>query len=232
MAEETTETTEETTTSEETTTEETATEETTEETSEETTEETPTGDSELDKLRAELRKHRGTERRAKNAEKRAKEIEAKLKERENADKTEQEKAIEKAREEGKTEALTKAEKERRSDRLEVAVARAATKPFKIGDGDDAKTVKFADPEDAQVFLDRAISNGDLDDEDIFDENGKVKPEVVADALKDILAERPRLGTDSKAAAKPSGSADAGKGKGAAKELEDLSHEELYKRVQR
>jgi hypothetical protein len=164
-----------------------------------------------------------------------KEAKDKLKEREDEDKSEQEKAVEKAREEGKTEALTTAEKERRKDRLESAVTRAAGKKIKIGEGDDAKEVRFEDPEDAEVFLQRKIAKGDLDEDDLYDSDGKVKAEVVAEALQEILEEKPRLAEDSgsgepeKKTAK--GGVDQRKGDGseAGKDLEEMSPEEHEKR---
>jgi uncharacterized phage infection (PIP) family protein YhgE len=185
--------------------------------------------------KAHSRKH---EREAKKARKELEEERAKLKEREDADKSEQDKAIDKAREEGKTEALTVAEKDRRNDRLEVAVTRIASKPITLGEGDEAKPTKFADPEDAQVFLDRAISSGDLDADEVFGDDGKVKIDVVTIALKEILEERPRLAeaaADSKLTPKAKGSADGGKGSGIGdgnKELEDMSVEDHFKRIRR
>lgn len=179
--------------------------------------------------KSESRKH---ERRAKKTKKELDDLLAERKKQEDAQKSEHEKALEKAREEGEKTALTKAEKDRQADRLEVAVTRIAAKTIKVGEGDDAKDVKFADSEDALVYLNRAISAGDLDSEDVFGDDGKVNTESVTEALREILESKPHLGEDSKPH-KPKGDADAGKGKGSgAKELEDMSPEELYKRSQR
>lgn len=174
------------------------------------------------------RKH---ERAAKKARKEAEETRTKLKEREDADKSEQEKAVDEAREAGRTEALTEGEKERRADRLEVEVTRLASKAIKVGEGDDAKTVKFADPEDAQIYLERAIAKGDIDKDDIFDESGQPQRSVIADALREMLEERPRLASDSKPG-KPQGDADAGKGRSATKDMEDMTPEELFELKQK
>jgi len=172
--------------------------------------------------KAESRKH---ERRSKKEKEAREAAEAKLKEREDEDKTEQEKAVEKAREEGKKEALTVAEKERRKDRLESAVTRAAGKKITIGEGDDAKTLRFDDPEDAELYLQRKISKGELDEDDLFDADGKVKADVVSDALKEILEEKPRLAEDgdSPKARVPAGGGDGGKGKeaGGKEDMNDL-----------
>jgi len=181
------------------------------------------------------RKHesgrKAAERKLKREQRERKKLEEDAKKRADAEKTEHEKAVEKAREEGEQAALTKAQKERRKDRLEAAVARLASRGVKVGEGDDAKTVRFADPEDAQVFLDRKLSLGDVDEEDIFDDDGKVQTEALGQALAEILEDRPRLAEDARPS-KPSGSADGGKGKGADKGLEDMSVEEHFQRIRR
>lgn len=185
--------------------------------------------------KAESRKH---ERRSKKEREAREAAEKKLQEREDEDKTEQQKAIDKAREEGKTEALTVAEKERRKDRLESAVTRAAGKKITIGEGEEAKEVRFDDPEDAEVFLQRKIVKGDLDEDDLFDSDGKVKADVVAEALKEILEEKPRLAEDSGDGSgkkkTANGSADQGKGGGSGgeKNLEEMSPEEHEKRKEK
>lgn len=197
-----------------TTVEDTETEETTDDTatSEDTT--TPTDEGREPDWKAESRKH---ERRMKQERKAREEVERKLKEREDADKSEQEKAIETARAEAKAEALSEAETQRRADRLEVAVTRLAAKGVKVGDN----TVKFTDPEDALVFLERRISRGLLEADDIFDTDGKVQTDAVTAALGEILEEKPGLAADH--VDRPSGSSDAGKGDGGGS-LDDLDVE--------
>lgn len=180
--------------------------------------------------KAESRKH---ERRSKKEKEAREATEAKLKEREDADKSEQEKAVEKAREEGKAEALTVAEKERRKDRLESAVTRAAGKKIQIGDGEDKKTVRFDDPEDAELYLRAKISKGDLDEDDLFDSDGKIKADAVAGALKEILEEKPRLAEADATEPLPKkktadGGANGGEGE-EKKALDELSVEEHIKR---
>lgn len=167
--------------------------------------------------RKQLRDYeRSSKRRGGKKDKEIENLRGELKKREDSDKTEQQKAVDEAREEGKTEALTTAEKERRSDRLEVAVTRAASKKVKIGEGDDAKEVRFGDTEDAEIYLQRKIAKGEIDEDELFDENGKPKADVVAEYLKEILEEKPNLAEDAGGGKKPKtaeGSADQGKGKG-------------------
>lgn len=174
--------------------------------------------------KAQARKH---ERRAKQERKAREEAERKLREREDANKSEHEKALEKAREEAKREALTEAEKERRADRLEVAVTRLAARGVKVGDKDG---VKFADPEDALIYLERAIAKGDVDEDDIYDGDGKVQTDALATALGELLDRKPNLAAAS-GTGKPSGSSDAGKG-GPGGDIEDLDVEGHLNRIKR
>lgn len=155
------------------------------------------------------RKH---ERRAKAAEKRTAELEARLKEREDATKTETEKLIEKARQEARTEALTESEQARRNDRLEVQVTRLASKTF-------------ADTEDALIHIQRAITAGDIDPDDIFDNEGKVQTDSLKTALEDLLERKPHLAAGTNGNGRDHGDADAGKGSGGAKDLESMSVED-------
>jgi hypothetical protein len=166
--------------------------------------------------RKELRRYeRTTERKRDRDKKELKEAQDKLKEREDEDKSEQEKAVEKAKEEGRSEALTEAEKDRRADRLESACVRQAAKKIDVGEGDEKKKVRFEDPEDFEVFLQRKIAKGDLDLEELFGDDGKIKADVLAEVAKEILEDRPRLAEDSGAGKEkktPEGGADGGKGK--------------------
>lgn len=181
--------------------------------------------------KAEARKH---ERRAKQERKDRETLAAKLKEFEDRDKTDQQKAIDKAREEGAAETSTKFEVERRRDRLEVGVTRLAAKGIKIGDGDKAKTVKFADPEDALVHIERAITNGDVDTDDIFDKDGKVQTAGLTTALEDLLERKPHLALADTGGPRGKGDADLGKGASGAgdKDLESMSPEDHFKKIRR
>lgn len=183
----------------------------------------------VDDYRRELRESdRVRKREAAKKEKELEQLRAQLKERQDADKSEQEKALDKAREEARGEARSEAEKERRADRLEVAVARLAARGVKVGDEEALQ--RFEDPEDAQTFLERAIRNGVVDEDDIFDADGKVNNDAIAAALSDILKAKPRLaaGTTNGNGA---GASDAGQGSGG-KGMEDMSVEEHLKRIQK
>lgn len=171
-------------------------------------------------------KSRKNESRAKRLQREKEELERKLREREDADKSEQEKALDKAREEARQEALSEADKERRGDRLELAVTRSATRGIKAGE--DGKVVRFADPDDALARIERAMAKGDIDDSDIFDEDGKVNTDALEDALGEILSAAPHLAADG-TAPKPKGDPDFRKGDPAQKDLESMSPEDHEKR---
>jgi hypothetical protein len=177
-------------------------------------------------------KSRKNETRAKKAEREAKEAREALAKREEADKSESEKAVEKARAEGRKEALTEAEKERRSDRLEVAVTRAASKKVKVGSGDEAEEHRFADTEDALMHVERAISRGEIDEEDIFDKEGRVDTDALQKELSELLDRKPHLreSTGSEKAPEPKkGDPDTRKGDPAKGDLESMSPEDHAKR---
>lgn len=137
-----------------------------------------------DKTAVELKRER----------KQREELERKLKEREDGDKTEQEKAIDDA----KAEVRAEVEAERRHDRLEVAVTRLAARTF-------------ADTEDALIHLERAIKAGDVDQDDIFDSDGRVQTDAVKTALTELLERKPHLAAGD--GTPPPGDSDAGKGRG-------------------
>lgn len=187
-----------------------------------------------EELREELRKgDRTRKRESAAAKKRIADLEKQLKEREDADKSEQEKAVEKAREEGKAEALTASQKERRNDRLEVAVTRQATRGVTVGDGDDERTFKFADPEDVLDRLERKIAKGDIDADEIFDDEHRVRDEALTEALVEIAQERPRweAGSDN-GSDRPSGDAGARKGKSGGKSEDERSIDEHLTSIRR
>lgn len=177
------------------------------------------------------RKH---EREAKKAREREAQLTAKLKEREDADKSEHEKAVEAARAEGESAALSKYEQQRRADRLETAVIRLAAKGVKLGDGDDAKTVRFADPDDVQMFIERQLAKGELDADEIYDKDGKVVTSVLTAALVDLATDKPgwlEQQNGGNGGGRSAGDADAGKGKGGSNALEGMSPEEHLKQIQ-
>lgn len=170
--------------------------------------------------KAMARKH---ETRAKKSAKEIDTLKARLQEIEDSNKSDSEKAIAKAREEAKAEAQAEAQAERRADRLEVAVTRLAAKGVTVGD----QTVKFADPEDALIFVERAINAGET--EDIFDDEGKVQTDALTNALVDILKRKPNLAADG---TPPSpGDSDAGKGKGSSGSL-SADPEDHFQRIRK
>lgn len=171
------------------------------------------------------------ERAAKTARKKVQDLEAKLKARDDENKSEQEKAIEKARGEATTKAESAFQKERRADKLESAVTRLAAKGIKVGDGDDAETVKFADPEDVLLYVQKAIDSEDIDADDIFEEGGKVKQDALTSELVELARLKPHWKlSEEKGKAKAAGDGDAGKGKGAKTELEEMSVADHVKRL--
>lgn len=159
---------------------------------------------------------------------------ARLKKREEADLSEQEKAIAKAREEATSEVTTKYEATIRADRIEGAVTRLALKGLKGKDVDDKDvTLKFADPDDAQLRLDRAIRNGDIAYDDLY-ADGKVNTAAVTDFLTELLEEHPRLrAEDSNGKPREVVDMDGGKGKGSGsgKSLEEMSPDDHLKAIQ-
>jgi hypothetical protein len=184
------------------------------------------GEKDLDFWKRMARKH---ESRSKREKRRADELAAKQAELDAATQSEQQKALEKARKEGREEALTEAQKERRADRLEVAVTRIAARGVQLGDNDDELT-KFADPEDALVFIERAIARGDIDADDIFNDDHKVDTDALADELADLLKRKPRLAagaTDTRNL----GDSDAGKGS-RRKSPDEETVEDHLKKVQK
>lgn len=197
-----------------------------------------------EEYRTQLRQYERSAKRASVKDK--KEIEklrTDLKKREDADKSEQEKAVEAAREAGATEARNEALKDRRADRLEAASVRMASKGVEIetkdGDGDETKKtrVKFADPDDALVHLERAIGRGEIDADTVFDENSRVKDGELTELLVELLEKKPHLRESSseKEEGKSAGDADAGKGAGqdeGGKKLEEMSVEDHLNRITR
>ncbi len=177
-------------------------------------------------------KSRKNETRAKRAERELKEEREKREEREETDKSEHEKALEKAKKEGRAEVETKAAQERKADRLEVSVTRLAGKKLKVGEGDDAEEVRFADPEDALMHVERAISRDEIDAEDIFDKDGKVDPAALQKELVELLERKPHLRENSgseKAPEPKKGDPDTRKGDPADGSLESMSAEDHAKR---
>jgi hypothetical protein len=179
------------------------------------------------------------ERDAKRERKARETAEQRVKDRDTADQSEHEKAVQKAREEGEQSARKANEKERRGDRLENAAIKLAGKGIKVKVGEEEQTLKFTDPDDAFVYIERMIRNGDLDEDDLFDDKGKVKADALKEALEELVDAKPHLvavggngggsggGNGSR---KVHGSADGGKGAGGTKSVDDLTTEEHFQRI--
>lgn len=170
-----------------------------------------------DDWQAKARKH---ERQNRKLARQVDELSRALREREDADKTEQERAIDDARRQAREEALSEAQKERRADRLESATTRLAVKGVEVKIDGRTETVRFADADDAIVYIERGIAHGDIDADEIFDADNKVRPSALTEALADILASRSHLraGTQT-TTGRPTGDADAGRGNGASGDVD-------------
>lgn len=138
-------------------------------------------------------------------------------------------AREEAAEEARQAARAEAREERRSDRLEIAVTRQSVKGVEIEievDGaTKTKTVKFADPEDVQMYIERQIDRGEIDADDIFDDKDKIDADALTEILVEIAESKPKWLTDGDGTGggggKSAGDGDGGKGKrkkGAGEEL--------------
>lgn len=185
------------------------------------------------------------EREAKKERKAREAAEAKIAERQTADQSDHEKAVNDARAEGERAAKEAADKDRRSDRLENATIKIAGKGIKVtvkeDDKDVEKTLRFTDPDDAFVNIERMIRNGDLDEDDLFNDNGRVNNDALIEALEELLEAKPHLvagtsnggGSGSGSGAggrKVKGSADGGKGSGGGKSVADMSTDEHFERI--
>jgi len=174
-------------------------------------------------------KSRKNERKA-NREKTAREeAEKKLRKREEEDESEAQKKVREAKEEGRQEALTETQKEARSTRLESAVTKAAVKKLKLGEGDDAEEARFADPEDAQILIERAIAKGDLEEDEVFNDKGQVDQEVIERELAGFLKRKSHLREGGTEESKDHGDPDLGKGDPADGSLDSMSVEDHVKR---
>ncbi len=146
-----------------------------------------------------------------------------------------EKAVEEAKEQARREAQEEIRAERRKDRLELATTRSAARGVTVDVDGEKKNVKFADPDDALIYVEASIRRGDLNEEDIFNDEGKVEADALDEALAEILEKKPQLAAD--AAGKgtpraPRGGSDAGKGSGGSADLESMSADDHFKDVRR
>lgn len=157
--------------------------------------------------KAMARKH---EREAKKARKEAESVKKALDERAEQDKTEQEKAMDKARKEGADEAVSTVEQKYRS-KIKNAEIRAQA------------AGRFADPSDA-------VALAQIEDEDLFDDDGEINPDAIKSALDSLLESKPHLAAGQ--GARFQGGSDAGKGSGDAKDVSSWGVEDHLKDVQK
>ena len=167
-----------------------------------------------DDWQTKARKH---ESRSKRLERENARLKREAEERAAADLTDQERAIQEAREAGKSEAATAAQLERRTDRLENQVYRHAA-------------AGFTDVEDAWLNIERAVARGDLELDDLVDDAGKVNQDALKSELDDLLKRKPQLAKGAgNGNGNGHGSADGGAGSGAAGTIETASVEDHMRR---
>ena len=157
-------------------------------------------------------------RERREAVQRAEAAEARLAELEGASQSEQERAVKAARDEALAEARAEAEAGRRRDRLEVAVTRVGAR-------------MFADVDDALLNVERMIDRGDVDPDDVYDDDGKIKTDGVRAALEQLLEDKPHLALDRGSSNGGTGANDAGKG-GAAKGRDGMTPAEHLESIRR
>lgn len=153
-----------------------------------------------DKTAVELKR----ERKAREAAEKA------LQERTDADKSEQEKALDQARKEAADTA-----RQEITGQVRGKLLKAEIKALAAG--------KFADPDDAHKLL-------DLEDDDIFTDDGDIQTDALQSALDELLERKPHLKAGPPNGGKPSGDADAGKGT-RAQDLESIGVAGHLKRIQ-
>lgn len=177
------------------------------------------------------REPRRAAKRAREAEKKLKAAEKELDKLKGKDKSASQKAIDEAKREAREEAA----KETRADRLETTVTRLAAAGVEIEideDGDTKSvTVRAADPEDVLARVERAIRRGDLDEDDVFDENHRVQSDEIKEFVAELLEDNPRLRADAgdgggKKKRRAKGSADTRKGRSAKSGDEKSVEDEL------
>jgi hypothetical protein len=114
---------------------------------------------------------------------------------------------------------------------------------KVKEDDEEKevTLRFADPDDAHTYIERMVRRGDIDEDDIFDDKGKVQTEALTEALSELLEDKPHLqasrdnggdgGSGGKRRERVGGRADGGRGSGS-KSTEDMSVEDHLQAIKK
>lgn len=184
-----------------------AVEQETPETAENYSQEDKTDHSDRPNWEAQARKH---EREAKKQRREAEALRKALDEAAEANKSEQEKALDAAKREA-AEAAAQAEAQKYRAKILNAEIRAAA------------ASKFADPTDAVALV-------RIDDDDLFDSDGEINSAAVKSALDALLESKPHLAAGP--GGRVQGDADAGKGEGGSRSIEDWSVDEHLKAVQK
>lgn len=167
--------------------------------------------AELEETKGHSRKH---ERRAKEEREKRKELENRLAELENANKPVEEQQLEKARNEGRREAMAQVEQERRNDRLEIAIAKRAR--------------DVADVSDVLLNIRHALAEGSIEAEDIFGDDGQVNADRLNSELDGLLESKPHLRAQGPQT--PQGDADGGRGEGGVAKSPGDAHNDLLLRL--
>lgn len=190
--------------------EETTTETEVEETTTTETEVTEKPAKTADQYRQELRQYERTSKRAMaTKDKELEELRTKLAEREDQDKTEQERALEQARQEAQTTAKAEV-----TSAFQKRILNAEIRALAAG--------KFANPTLAVKLL-------DLDDT-VFNEDGDVDTDAVTAAIDEFLEQDENAGLRVNGnGRRDHGDADGGRGAGGSKDLDAMSVEEHMKR---
>lgn len=166
----------------------------------------PVDDKDRKTWETEARKH---EKRAKAEARRVAALEKELASRDEAAKSEQEKAIDAAKAEARNEAKAEADKVIRKERLDSAVARLAAG-------------RFADVDDALALV-------TIDADEIFDEENTVDTTALRSALDDLLEKKPHLAAKP---GRPVGDADGGKGAGGKRDPSEMTPAEHLAELQK
>ena len=179
------------------------------------------------------REARRKERELKSAQRARAEAEEKLARATEANRSERERELDRAKKDVEAAVRAELEADRRGERLENKALALAARGVKVTvkeDGRDVERVlKFEDPDDAVTFLERAIKNRDTSMDELFDADGKIDGAALSEVLADILSTKPKLAAGDNGGGGGRGSNDASRGGSApAGDLESLSIDELYK----
>lgn len=159
----------------------------------------------------EMLAKKGENAKARKAAEEVERLQKALAEHEEASKSEQEKALDRARKEA-AEAAT------------AEVANTYRAKIKTAEIRAQAAGRFADPSDA-------VALAKIDDDELFDSAGEINTDAIKTALDALIESKPHLAAR-QGGGHVQGDVDAGKGVGDAKSLEDLSVEEHLRIIQK